>query len=425
MRFIFILFFTIFFSMPSFLHALEQDEIARNRDLKRIIDVGDFYFREKDYKNAFNYYKKAMEINNSLPLIHYRLGNAYSYINPGKDYSENEYAIALYLFLKEHPDLKNVDVESIKKALEIPSDTPIRFMRRDIDKDKKDTIFLLMKRGFRSYVLFAIDIDEFHPKISHLVTYYKGDNGTDDIDFKDLDEDGKEEIIIVCNMKDFLNLVVIRKNNDKYETILNHMGAFKGKFLISKSKATGLKDIEVFENLREGVAFSENTGPFLIKKTLYVLEKGVYRELQSDVLKDEGFYLNEFFKALMVEGNFQKAYDVIDPNLFLEDAVKDDKFSEFVEYMKNDKYNALLAEKGANTFFGKVLVKENVMITADEGWEDLSPNKDRMPRIKSFVKNYKVYLGPNVYQVIMRKSGIWKVTRLVRLDATNEAGWSE
>jgi hypothetical protein len=396
-----------------------------------LIRSGDNYFQKNENMYAFNEYKKAVELNKESVSAHYRLGRVYGFLNPKEQFCDREYALALYLFMKDYPDLESIDINKLRKTFELPINpkekniNPIEYIKRDIDKDNKDELFILMKRGVRSYVLFVCYFYEFYPKVVHLTTFYEGVSGKNKIEFKDIIANNKEEIIVYNNTKDFLNIGIFRKNNkNKYVTILNQAGLFNGRYLFSKQAGGRPFTIEIYENLLKGPVFTDETGPYVSQKTLYVWNSEKYEEYYTETIENYEYCLNNFLEALMLKGDFYEAYKYIKPSLFLRDLKKEGDIIPFVTYMRQSEYSALLAEEGASKYAGKVKTHVFSEYNTSGGWQEEKAPVNKIFFTKEDVKKIKLIIDNNIFIVDMIYSGGWKISRLKRADLNTKGGWS-
>ena len=278
-----------------------------------------------------------------------------------------------------------------------------------------------------SYVLFVLSSGDFYPKVTHLATFYRGDSGYEDIDFKDLNLDNKEEIIVTCNMKDFLNVMIFHKNNEgNYHTILDKTGAFKGNYLISDVLSDNIKEIEVFEYLAEDSIFSDTTGPFLSKRSVFVWEGDSYYLYSENILEDAVHVLNDFLKGLMIEGNLQKSYDYIIPDKFFKHrAGQGTDYEAFVSLMDTREFSSLLVKNKGDLYRKKILGQEDISRSSEVGWEESISALERMPSAAPLVKSFSLKIGNNTYFIDMEKKDIWRISNFKLYESIDDKGWIE
>ncbi|MBU0650712.1 tetratricopeptide repeat protein [bacterium] len=403
---------------------------------KTFAQSGDLKFREKDYHGALENYKKALQIDDKFPGIHYRLGRVYGFLEPTKNLCDKEYLLALYLYAKSFTNIEQINVETLREFLNIPIDfaeygnitqyNPVKIIKTDLDKDDKLEILIMMRRGSCSYNLFALEFESFYPQVSHLTTFFEGESGYSDITFKDLIRDDKEEIIVTCEMEDFLNVMIFKRAYaGKYDNILNAAGLFKGNYIFSDIIGDNKFEIEIFEQLLEDTVFSMEKGPYLSKRSIYFWNGTNYELNSSEIVQDYVYSLNVFLRALMVDLNFEEAYKYTEPSKFLNDVGETNcDINKFVELLKTPSYSSLIAGSGADKFVGHIFVEDNIFLDEKQGWDLGRKEVSQVPVITKYVKNLRVYFDSYSFLVTMEYHGGWKVASINREYGFKKKGWA-
>ena len=417
------------FSLTSVLYS--QDIPDLYFDYKR---QGDYQFQKGEYFYAFEKYRKAIDVFDSDPEIHYRLGRVYGLLEPQESFSDKEFALALNLYLRKYVDMSKINRQTMREFFGIPIDpyeekkpterNPIVFVKRDLDHDGEEEVFVLLRRGRLSYALFVLDYFDYKPRVHHLVTFYEGESGRADLEFKDLTNDGREEIIVVSEMQDFLNLFIFSKTPSySYREVLNHSGLFLGRYMFVDVKGDGLKEIEVYEKLREGIVFDPNEGPFLMKKNVYMWSGERFNVVHSEPVYDEGYALNQFFGALLNDNDFERAFRQVHPQQFLNRLDRGDDLDAFIKYMRQPDYRLFLAETPTSgNILGQMRLREDLRYDDSQAWEEGSSGAPKSAMIRDDEKYYRLMVGGESYSVVLRRRGRWYIDQLKK-ESVPDGGW--
>jgi hypothetical protein len=283
----------------------------------------------------------------------------------------------------------------------------------------------MMKRGHLSYALFVIDYFDYLPRVTHLVSFYEGESGRADLRFKDLTQDGREEIIVVSEMKDFLNLFIFAKSPvQTYQEILNLPGLFLGTHIFANVKGDSKKEVEVHEKIRKGIIFPQDEGPYLTRKIIYMWNGEVYKDVHTEMVYDEGYALNKFFGALMLEENYDKAYRHISPEKFFRRLDRHNDQEALRHYFKRGDYNIFLASHpNINSLIGQIKLYRDLRFDNTEGWEEGGNAAPRSQSVRDDERYYKLIVGQASYSLVMRNRGRWRIEHFVK-DDVRDGGWA-
>lgn len=397
--------------------------------------LGDHYFQTEEYFYAFERYREATKYSNEQAEIHYRLGRIYGLLEPRQSLCEKEYSVAMTLLLCKFAGVDQVNLDNFRRILDIPIDpyekknptwvNPVLFLKRDIDRDGQEECFVLMQRGKYSYALFVIDFFDYVPRVSHLVTFFEGASGRADVKFKDLNRDGREEVIVSSEMKDFTNLFIFTKTRgDCYQEVLNLSGLFLGTYVFVDAVGDKLKEVEIHEKVRKGIVFVPEEGPYITKKSIYKWQDGRYELFHTEVLYDEGYTLNQFFEALLLNNDFARAYRHIHPENFLRHLGPYNDVKALENYLRHPDFEQFLAENGhADRILKHMKLRKDPRYDAFAGWEEGGGGELRTPSIRDDELRYKLILPEESYSLILRNRGRWKIEHFTK-DDFSTGGWA-